>query len=77
MVLRLFRLSQVDRSPPRLDVDILNRFQLQSRINSNMSRQFFVGGNFKMNPCTREQKAALIQVLNNAELDPSTGNGYT
>jgi hypothetical protein len=39
-----------------------------------MSRQFFVGGNFKMNPNTREQKAAIIQILNNAQLDPSTGN---
>jgi hypothetical protein len=39
-----------------------------------MSRQFFVGGNFKMNPNTREQKAAITQILNNAQLDPSTGN---
>jgi len=37
-----------------------------------MSRQFFVGGNFKMNPNTREQKAAITQILNNAQLDPST-----
>jgi len=37
-----------------------------------MSRQFFVGGNLKMNPNTREQKAALVEILNNAQLDPST-----
>jgi triosephosphate isomerase len=30
-----------------------------------------------MNPNTREQKAALIKILNNAELDPSTGNNLT
>jgi triosephosphate isomerase len=38
-----------------------------------MSRQFFVGGNFKMNPCSIDQKKALIAVLNNAEIDPATG----
>ena len=38
-----------------------------------MTRQFFVGGNFKMNPATREAKRALIQTLNEATLDPNTG----
>ncbi|KAG7095245.1 hypothetical protein E1B28_006019 [Marasmius oreades] len=37
-----------------------------------MARQFFVGGNFKMNPATREAKKALIKVLNDADIDPST-----
>ncbi|KAK7049850.1 triosephosphate isomerase [Paramarasmius palmivorus] len=36
-----------------------------------MTRQFFVGGNFKMNPTTREAKKALIKVLNEADLDPN------
>ncbi|KAH9846397.1 triose phosphate isomerase [Lenzites betulinus] len=34
-----------------------------------MVRQFFVGGNFKMNPVTREQKQALVKVLNEADID--------
>ncbi|KAJ7591629.1 Triosephosphate isomerase [Mycena floridula] len=37
-----------------------------------MARQFFVGGNFKMNPATRDQKYALVDVLNKATLDPAT-----
>lgn len=37
-----------------------------------MTRQFFVGGNFKMNPTSREAKKALIKVLNEATLDPNT-----
>jgi len=37
-----------------------------------MGRQFFVGGNFKMNPCTIDDKKALIKILNEADLDPST-----
>ncbi|KIJ96911.1 hypothetical protein K443DRAFT_681924 [Laccaria amethystina LaAM-08-1] len=37
-----------------------------------MTRQFFVGGNFKLNPITRESKKSLISGLNKAELDPST-----
>ncbi|KAF8235207.1 triose phosphate isomerase [Tricholoma matsutake] len=37
-----------------------------------MARQFFVGGNFKMNPSTREQKKAIIEILNITQLDPST-----
>lgn len=36
-----------------------------------MSRQFFVGGNFKMNPATQEQKRSLVKVLNEATIDPS------
>jgi hypothetical protein len=38
-----------------------------------MTRQFFVGGNFKMNPTTREAKRALVKILNEATLDPQTG----
>lgn len=38
-----------------------------------MTRQFFVGGNFKLNPVTLESKKSLISGLNKAELDPSTG----
>lgn len=38
-----------------------------------MARQFFVGGNFKMNPTTLEAKKALVKVLNEATLDPATG----
>jgi len=36
-----------------------------------MPRQFFVGGNFKMNPATQEQKRALIKILNEADIDPA------
>ncbi|KAI0030549.1 triose phosphate isomerase [Vararia minispora EC-137] len=36
-----------------------------------MARKFFVGGNFKMNPATREQKRALVKILNDANLDPN------
>ncbi|EKM53210.1 uncharacterized protein PHACADRAFT_259404 [Phanerochaete carnosa HHB-10118-sp] len=35
-----------------------------------MARQFFVGGNFKMNPVSREAKKKLIDALNEASLDP-------
>ncbi|KAH7926599.1 Triosephosphate isomerase [Leucogyrophana mollusca] len=37
-----------------------------------MSRQFFVGGNWKMNPVSREEKKALVNTLNSADLDPAT-----
>ncbi|KAF4566396.1 triosephosphate isomerase [Pleurotus pulmonarius] len=37
-----------------------------------MPRQFFVGGNFKLNPTSRAQKQALVKVLNDADLDPNT-----
>ncbi|KAH9072950.1 triose phosphate isomerase [Lactarius deliciosus] len=37
-----------------------------------MTRQFFVGGNFKMNPVSREAKRALIKTLNDATLHPET-----
>ncbi|KAG9311478.1 Triosephosphate isomerase [Chiua virens] len=37
-----------------------------------MSRRFFVGGNFKMNPCSVSDKKTIIDVLNNADLDPNT-----
>ncbi|KAJ6498563.1 Triosephosphate isomerase [Mycena vitilis] len=36
-----------------------------------MPRQFFVGGNFKLNPCSVAEKKALTQLLNQAELDPA------
>ncbi|KAF8585095.1 Triosephosphate isomerase [Ramaria rubella] len=34
-------------------------------------RRFFVGGNFKMNPSNIETKKALVESLNQANLDPS------
>ncbi|KAF8921852.1 triose phosphate isomerase [Mucidula mucida] len=37
-----------------------------------MSRQFFVGGNFKMNPASKQAKVALVETLNKADLDPNT-----
>ncbi|KIJ58000.1 hypothetical protein HYDPIDRAFT_120110 [Hydnomerulius pinastri MD-312] len=37
-----------------------------------MPRQFFVGGNFKMNPASLEQKRSLVKVLNDAEIDSAT-----
>jgi triosephosphate isomerase len=37
-----------------------------------MVRQYFVGGNFKMNPATKQEKVALVNFLNEANLDPNT-----
>ncbi|KAG2067707.1 Triosephosphate isomerase [Suillus decipiens] len=37
-----------------------------------MPRQFFVGGNFKMNPISRGQKESIISILNSADLDSTT-----
>ncbi|KAG2131562.1 Triosephosphate isomerase [Suillus cothurnatus] len=37
-----------------------------------MPRQFFVGGNFKMNPASRDQLESIISVLNSADLDGTT-----
>jgi len=37
-----------------------------------MPRKFFVGGNFKMNPGTYQEKQALVEVINQADLDPNT-----
>ncbi|KAF7760161.1 hypothetical protein Agabi119p4_10837 [Agaricus bisporus var. burnettii] len=37
-----------------------------------MPRQFFVGGNFKMNPIDRATEASLVGGLNKATLDPTT-----
>ncbi|KAF5331465.1 hypothetical protein D9758_015487 [Tetrapyrgos nigripes] len=37
-----------------------------------MARQFFVGGNLKMNPDTVAAKVALIKAINVADLDPTT-----
>ena len=42
-----------------------------------MTRRFFVGGNFKMNPGSVQAKQALLKVLNDADLDPQTGSWYT
>jgi hypothetical protein len=39
-----------------------------------MNRQFFVGGNFKMNPVSRDAKQKLVKTLNDATLDPNTGD---
>ncbi|KAG2159378.1 Triosephosphate isomerase [Suillus bovinus] len=37
-----------------------------------MPRQFFVGGNFKMNPSSRDQTKSIINILNSADLDSTT-----
>ncbi|KAL9708566.1 triosephosphate isomerase [Leucoagaricus gongylophorus] len=37
-----------------------------------MPRQFFVGGNFKMNPVSKAAESALVGGLNSATLDPNT-----
>ncbi|KIL64681.1 hypothetical protein M378DRAFT_126192 [Amanita muscaria Koide BX008] len=37
-----------------------------------MTRQFFVGGNFKLNPTTFKALESLIENLNRADLDPQT-----
>jgi len=37
-----------------------------------MARQFFVGGNFKLNPTSVSASDTLLDVLNNADLDPET-----
>ena len=39
----------------------------------NMARKFFVGGNFKMNPISREEKRTLVKTLNDADVDQSVG----
>ncbi|KAF8552792.1 hypothetical protein OG21DRAFT_1511039 [Imleria badia] len=36
-----------------------------------MACQFFVGGNFKMNPGSVQQKKNIIDILNQADLDPA------
>jgi hypothetical protein len=41
-----------------------------------MSRKFFVGGNFKMNPNSVAEKKALIELLNQAHIDPSVGKWW-
>lgn len=44
-----------------------------------MTRQFFVGGNWKLNPISKAAKASIVDVLNKATLDPNTGglNSFT
>jgi len=37
-----------------------------------MTRKFFVGGNFKMNPISIGQKETIVKVLNEADLDQNT-----
>ena len=49
------------------------KFPPRSQTSPAMTRQFFVGGNFKMNPVSREAKRGLIKTLNDATLDPQTG----
>ena len=46
---------------------------LPSTTPNEMARQFFVGGNFKMNPISREQKKALVKTLNDATVDQAVG----
>ena len=42
--------------------------------NSNtMTRQFFVGGNFKLNPPSITASQSIIDILNKGDLDPETG----
>ena len=41
-----------------------------------MTRQFFVGGNFKLNPSTFSATSSLIEGLNKADLDPATGENF-
>ncbi|KAI8986870.1 triose phosphate isomerase [Trametes punicea] len=36
-----------------------------------MARKFFVGGNFKMNPTSQDQKRTIVKVLNEADIDPN------
>ena len=38
-----------------------------------MARTFFVGGNFKLNPISREEKRKLVKILNDADVDQSVG----
>ena len=37
------------------------------------TRQFFVGGNWKLNPTSVGKAKELVEVLNKADLDPNTG----
>ncbi len=39
-----------------------------------MARKFFVGGNFKMNPASLEEKRTLLKVLNSADVDQNVGS---
>ena len=41
-----------------------------------MARQFFVGGNFKLNPTSIEAKKGLLKVLNEATIDPAVGERF-
>jgi hypothetical protein len=66
------------RDGPRSILPRFRAFKISSQptsvpLTATMSRQFFVGGNFKMNPVSREQKRALVKTLNDATLDPNTG----
>ena len=38
-----------------------------------MARQFFVGGNFKLNPVSVAAKKSLLKILNEADIDPAVG----
>ena len=65
------------RDGPRSIHSRFRAFKISSQpitvLSATMSRQFFVGGNFKMNPVSRDAKRTLVQTLNDATLDPNTG----
>ncbi|KAA6408641.1 MAG: triosephosphate isomerase [Lasallia pustulata] len=50
---------------------VTSRFELTIATIANMGRQFFVGGNFKMNG-TIDSITKIVEHLNNAKLDPNT-----
>lgn len=60
---------------------IISRFSTRFKLlfhtphttSATMARKFFVGGNFKMNPVSREAKKGLVNALNEASLDPNVG----
>ena len=68
-------LSQFTRSSilSRYSTTLRTTFRLLHTRSTTMARQFFVGGNFKMNPASRDAKRKLIDALNQASLDPSVG----
>jgi hypothetical protein len=59
-------------NPNPIDSSLL-RPATNIRTHTTMARKFFVGGNFKMNPCSTQEKIALVNLLNAATLDPKTG----
>lgn len=67
--------SRQGHGPYQIEIAIDARFPTPppSRNQDTMARRFFVGGNFKMNPTSVEQKKNIIDILNQADLDLSTG----